>query len=106
MKGHVRERPPGSANWSAVLEMRDATTGKRKRKWHSLDATGKRLAQIECAKLISAMSGGSYMEPSKTTVAQFLTRWIEHMKSQVSPRELCGILGDEAIRRRGLPALQ
>ncbi len=47
MKGHIRER--GKGNWYAVLDIRDPATGKRKRKWHSLKATGKREAQIECA---------------------------------------------------------
>jgi integrase len=86
MIGHLRERPKGSGNWYAVLDMRDAATGKRKRKWHSLDAKGKRQAQIECARLISEMKGGTYLEPSKTTVAQFLDRWLEHMTSQLSPK--------------------
>ena len=110
MKGHVRERPPGSGNWSAVLEMRDPETGRRKRKWHSLDAKGKRAAQIECARLISAMDGGTYMEPSKTTVSEFLERWIEHMKAQVSPRtfhryreictkNLCPLIGTTTLSK-------
>ena len=30
--------------------------------------------------------GGTYLEPSKTTVAQFLDRWLEHTKSQVTPK--------------------
>ena len=47
MKGHVRER--GAGNWYAVIDLRDPATGKRKRKWHSLEAKGKREAQIECA---------------------------------------------------------
>jgi hypothetical protein len=34
-------------------------TGKRKRKWHSLEAKGKREAQIECATLINAITAGS-----------------------------------------------
>ena len=38
MKGHVRERPPGSGNWYAVIDLRDPSTGKRKRKWHSFKA--------------------------------------------------------------------
>jgi integrase len=66
--------------------MRDPATGKRKRKWHSLEATGKRQAQIECAGIISAINGGTYFEPDKTTMTQFLDRWLDHMKSQVSPR--------------------
>lgn len=85
MKGHVRER--GAGNWYAVIDIRDPATGKRKRKWHSLPGcTGKRQAQIETARLISAMDGGTYQEPSKTTLAQFLDRWLDHMKAQVSPK--------------------
>ncbi|MDO8398915.1 MAG: tyrosine-type recombinase/integrase [Bradyrhizobium sp.] len=83
MKGSIRERSPG--RWAIILEQRDAATGKRKRKWHSFAGT-KRQAQVECARLISEMKGGTYLEPSKTTVAQFLDRWLEHMTSQVSPK--------------------
>jgi integrase len=83
MKGHIRERSPG--HWAIILEQRDSSTGKRKRKWHSFAGT-KRQAQVECARLISQMKGGTYLEPSKTTVAQFLDRWLEHMTSQVSPK--------------------
>jgi integrase len=83
MKGHLKERSPG--HWAIVLEQRDPATGKRKRKWHSFNGT-KREAQIECARLISALSGGTYLEPNKTTVAEFLARWLDHIKSQVSPK--------------------
>jgi integrase len=86
MRGHLRERPPGSGNWSAVIDVRDPATGKRKRKWHSLKATGKREAQIECARLISALDAGTYLEPDKTTVAQFLDRWLDSVKPNVAPR--------------------
>lgn len=83
MKGHIRERSPGS--WAIVLEQHDAATGKRKRKWHSFKGT-KRQAQVECARLISAMKGGTYLEPDKTTVAAFLDRWIGHVEAHVSRR--------------------
>jgi integrase len=83
MKGHLRERSPG--HWAIVLDVRDPETGKRRRKWHSFKGT-KREAQIECARLVSEISGGAYIEPAKTTVGQFLDRWLEHMKSQVAPR--------------------
>jgi integrase len=86
MKGHVRERPPGSGNWYAVIDLRDPATGKRRRKWHSLDAKGKREAQVECANLITSIGTGSYLEPSKTTLAEFLDRWLDYSKSRVSPR--------------------
>jgi integrase len=83
MKGHIRERSPG--RWAIVVDTNDATTGKRRRKWHSFAGT-KRQAQIECARLISEIQGGNYLEPSKATLAEFLDRWLNHIKSQVSPR--------------------
>ena len=85
MKGHVRER--GKGHWYAVIETRDASTGKRKRKWVSLpECRGKREAQLACGKLIAKMDGGAYVEPSKTTLAQFFDRWLKHIKPNVSPR--------------------
>ena len=83
MKGHIRERSPG--RWAIVIDTRDPQTGKRKRVWHKFHGT-KREAQIECARLITEMKGGVYLTPSKTTVAQFLGRWLEHIKLNVSPR--------------------
>jgi integrase len=46
----------------------------------------KRGAQIESARLIAAVQGGTYLEPSKITVSSFLESWLDHVKSQVSPR--------------------
>lgn len=83
MKGSIRERSPG--RWAVILEQSDAATGKRKRKWHSFSGT-KRQAQVECARLISAMKGGTYLEPDRTTVATFVDRWLDHVKAHVSPR--------------------
>ena len=83
MKGHIRERSPG--HWAIVLDMRDPETGKRTRKWHSFKGT-KREAQIETSRLISAISGGAYIELAKITVAQFLDRWLEDVKTRVSPK--------------------
>jgi integrase len=83
MKGHIRERSPG--HWAIVIDVHDPATGKRRRKWHSFAGT-KRKAQIECARLISEMQRGTYLEPNKTTVAQFLDGWLAHVKPRVSPK--------------------
>src|SRR3974377_993807 len=83
MKGHIRERSRG--RWAIVLDIRDAATGQRKRRWHSFAGT-KRQAEIECARLISELSGGTYLEPNKTTVAQFLDRWLDDIKPNVTPK--------------------
>jgi integrase len=83
VKGHIRERSPG--HWAIVIEMRAPETGRRKRKWHSFSGT-KREAQIECARLISQMKVGAYIEPSKTTLAQFLDRWLDDVRSRITPK--------------------
>src|ERR1700675_2178839 len=73
MKGHIRERSPG--RWAIILDVQD-TAGKRKRKWHSFKGT-KREAQIECARLISEMNSGEYVETSKLTIEQWIDQWIK-----------------------------
>jgi integrase len=83
MKGHIRERSPG--HWAIILDINDPTTGKRRRKWHSFKGT-KRKAQEECARLISQIKEGSYVEPSKTTLAEFLDVWLRYVKPRVSPK--------------------
>jgi integrase len=83
MKGHIRERSPGK--WAIILDLHDPETGKRRRKWHTFHGT-KRQAQIECSRLVTEMAAGSYREPAKTTLAQFLDQWLEAQQSQVAPR--------------------
>jgi integrase len=84
MKGHIRERSPG--RWAIVLEVRDAATGKRKRRWHSFAGT-KREAQVECARLVAEAKGGGAIEPIRITVAQFLDRFDrDWIASHVSAR--------------------
>src|SRR5271169_2197707 len=100
MKGHIRERSPG--HWAIVLDVRDASTGRRKRRWHSFAGT-KREAQTECARLISELSGGTYLEPNKTTVAQFLDRWLNDIKFKVAPRTHERYA--EIVRKNLVPAL-
>ena len=68
MKGHIRQRSPG--HYAIIIDLRDPATGKRKRKWHSFAGT-KRQAQIECARLISELQGGGYVEPAKLTLRRF-----------------------------------
>jgi integrase len=100
MKGHIRERSPG--HWAIVIDVRDPSTGRRRRKWHGFAGT-KRQAQIECARLISALQGGTYLEPAKVTVAAHMERWLEHVSPQVSPKTFeryCGV-----VRGNILPAL-
>jgi integrase len=85
MRGHLRERSPG--HWAIVIDVRDPTTGKRKRRWHSFRGA-KREAQIECARLLTELRAGTAVEPSHLTVATFLEKWLAHIKPQVAPRTI------------------
>jgi integrase len=76
----------GKGNWYAVLSVKDAQTGRRKVQWRSLPGCkGKREAQQECARILTEMQSGGYVAPDKTTVAQFLERWLNHIRTQVEP---------------------
>ena len=89
MKGHIRERSPG--HWAIVIDVRDPATGNRKRRWHSFVGT-KRKAQVECAKLIAAVGKGDYVEPSKTTVADFV-------RARISQWEASGEISARTAQR-------
>jgi integrase len=101
VKGHIRERSPG--HFAIILDQRDPATGRRKRKWHSFEGT-KREAQIECSRLITGMKGGTYLEPNKITLAAFLSRWLDHIKSLVTPKSherYAGIVNQNLIPALG-----
>jgi integrase len=78
MKGHIRERSPG--HWAIVIDARDAATGKRKRKWHSVKG-GKRAAQKEAARLIAEIGRGTYIERSRMSVAEFVASRIDQWQA-------------------------
>jgi len=78
LKGHLKERSPG--RWAIVIDSRDPATGQRKRKWHSFRGT-KREAQVRLATLIAAVSAGSYIEPSKASVADFVRARVEQWEA-------------------------
>lgn len=86
MKGHIRER--GKGNWYAVIDARDPVTGARKRKWHSLEARTKRDAQVKLASLIASVDQGSYVEPTRVAVGEFVRARIEQWEAAgaISPR--------------------
>jgi integrase len=103
MRGSVVQKRKGSRNWYAIIERRDEVSGKRVRKWITLKATGKRQAQIECARIVTELKNDTLQEPSKVTLAEFFDRWLIHMKSQVSPRTHERY--DEIVRKNIVPLL-
>src|SRR5260370_12196202 len=77
MTGHVRRR--GARSWEIKFDIGvDPLTGKRRIRYAAFKGT-KREAQIKMAALITSVGTGSYVEPSKTTLADFVrarvTQW-------------------------------
>jgi integrase len=81
MKGHIRERSPG--HWAIVIDVRDPTSGHRKRKWHSFRGS-KREAHVKKAELIASLSQGSYVERSKRSVAEFVRSRIDQWEGNAT----------------------
>jgi integrase len=87
MTGHIRRR--GKQSWQIKFELdADALTGKRRIRFVTFRGT-KREAEIELARLVSQNAAGEGVDPSKTTVAEFLERWDRDWASMnVSPKTL------------------
>lgn len=83
MKGHVRKR---GRKWCFVLDVgQDPTTGKRKQKWFSGFKT-KKDAEKAMAKTIHELDQGTYVEPKKITLAEYLPEWLDnHGKHNLKP---------------------
>ena len=79
MRGSLRRRYTGS--WSIILDLgytTDPETGKRKRqqKWITVRGT-KRDAERRLAELVNDTNKGTFVEPSKVTVGEWIDTWLE-----------------------------
>jgi integrase len=74
-QGHIR--PQGDGSWEIKFDLgRDPLTGRRITKYVTFRGT-KRKAQEELTRLLGQRNDGSYIEPTKMTVAQYLHHWLE-----------------------------
>jgi integrase len=72
MRGHIRKR---GNHWAVVIDLRDPVTGKRRRKWHAVRG-GLREAQRERARLVTEITSGDYVEPSKQMFEAYFAAWL------------------------------
>lgn len=84
MRGHVRQR---GEKWVFVVDLgRDEVTGKRKQKW-SKGFEKKKDAEKALTKFLHELETGTYIEPTKMTLGQFLDKWLEsYAKPHTAPR--------------------
>src|SRR5215472_12893645 len=86
MTGHIRRR--GEHSWELKFDIgTDPLTGRRITRYHSFRGT-KREAEAELVRLKAAADRGEYVDPSKLTLSEFLERWEEWAKGQVSGKTM------------------
>jgi len=85
MRGSIKQRYPGS--YSLILDLgpiKDPVTGKvkRRQKWITFRGT-RRAAETRLGELVQQANGGQFVEPSKQTVAEWLTEWLAALKKRL-----------------------
>ena len=84
MRGHIVKR--GKNSYTVVLNMGKApSTGKRNQQWVSVKGN-KKDAEKRLSEMLHQIDTGSFMAPGKTTVKDFLERWLEDYRPNLSPR--------------------
>jgi integrase len=74
-QGHIRRQGEGS--WEIKFDLgRDPLTGRRITRYRTIKGT-KRKAQEELTRLLSQRNEGTYVEPTKMTLAEYLRHWLE-----------------------------
>ena len=83
MKGHIRKK--GDRYYVVVEAGPDPVTGKRRR--HSGGGFArKKEAERALARVIHQQVEGSYMQPSKQTVAEHMEEWLPVIRATVAPK--------------------
>lgn len=85
-RGHIRQRNNGT--WAVVIYRGPGEDGKKKYDWHT--APTEKAAEALCAELIAALNKDTYIEPSKLTVAEYLTRWLADYAATLAPKTCVG----------------
>lgn len=84
MRGHIETRYNGSH--LIIIELgKDPSTGKRRRMVRAVRGN-KRQAEREMVRLINELEQGTYVEPAKMTVGEYLTAWLaDYCRSNLAP---------------------
>ncbi|MDI6872498.1 MAG: tyrosine-type recombinase/integrase [Bacillota bacterium] len=86
MKGHIYSRSKGS--YTIVFDLPREADGKRRQKTITIRCT-RREAEAKLAEILHQLNGGTYVEPAKMTLGEFLDRWLEdYAKEAVRPSTL------------------
>jgi len=102
MRGHITKR--GKNSYSIAVSLgRDASTGKYKQQWVSVNGT-KKDAEKRLSELLNQLDNGTFMKPSKTTLGEYLEKWLnDYVWSNLAPRTAEGY--ESIIRCHIIPAM-
>jgi integrase len=102
MRGHIIKR--GKHSYSIAISLgKDATTGKYKQQWVSVRGT-KKDAERRLSEILHQLDNGTFIVPSKTTLAEYLERWQkDYVRPNLSPETAEGY--EHIIHRYIIPYL-
>ena len=85
MKGHIQRR--GRKSWRLKFDIgRDPLTGRRQTRQVTVRGS-KKDAQRELTRLLGDVDEGTFVDPSKLTVAEYLDQWLEnYARPNVAPK--------------------
>ncbi len=85
MRGHIVQRSKDTYSIKVSLGKNPAT-GKYKSQWFTVKGS-KKDAEKRLSEILHQLDTGNYMKPGKTTVTDYLTRWLsDYAKPNLSPR--------------------
>jgi len=85
-KGHIRARGPGA--WELKYDAGiNPITGQRITKYRTVRGS-KKDAQREMRAILTAVENGTYADPGKMTVKEWLGQWLEEARTNVAPKTL------------------
>lgn len=109
MRGNITKR--GRNSWRLKFDASRDAAGKRKIQYHTFRGT-KREAQLKLAGLIASVATSAYVEPTKTTVAEFVSKRIVQWEAagditartaaryrELADNQIAPHLGDKALQK-------
>ncbi len=86
MRGNITRR--GKASWRLKFDAgRDPATGKRLTKFATVRGPRKD-AERELTRLLTAVDGGTLVDPSKVTVGEYIDTWLSGAGADLAPKTL------------------
>jgi hypothetical protein len=102
VRGHIVQRSKGKGTWSIVIELDKDASGKRKQQWVTVVGS-RRDAERRLREILTQRDMGNYVKPGKTTLGEYLDKWLVDSVNNLSPRTAEGY--EYIVRHHLVPSL-